>query len=208
MFCTECGHGVEESEKFCSNCGTSTLRKGRTSSGKAPPSVDLNTPVITARPIFIPWVTVASVLPIQIFMTVWAGGFFGGFGLLLIEALGLNLPQWFPFLFCSAAAFFGIPYMAYFTKKKTYSATSYNFYPDRLEYSEGFWTIENKIIKYRNITEINLRKGVAQKKYGLGTIVLSTPATSIQQGRHTSGIRISDISNAEEIYMKVQDLIG
>jgi membrane protein YdbS with pleckstrin-like domain len=203
MFCKECGNKIEDAAKFCSKCGASTSGKDIEFS-----SVNLNTPVVTARPVFIPWVTVASVLPIQLFMTVWAGGFFGGFGMFGLKALGLNLPLWFTFVFFGALAFFGIPFIAYYSKKKTYAKTEYKFYPDRLEYAEGFWTAENKTIKYKNITETNLRKGIIQKKYGLGTIILSTPATGIQQGRARSGIRISDIENTEEIYNKVQSLIG
>jgi hypothetical protein len=53
-----------------------------------------------------------------------------------------------------------------------------------------------------------MRKGIIQKKYGLGTIILSTPATGIQRGRARSGIMILDIENTEEIYKKVQNLIG
>jgi len=202
MFCKECGNQIEDDAKFCSKCGSSTSSISKTL------EADTSVPIITARPVFIPWVTIVSVLPIQLFMTVWAGGFFGGFGMFGAKAIGLNLPPWFTFVFFGALAFFGIPFLAYFTKKKTYTKTEYLFYADRLEYAEGFWTAENKTIKYKNITEANLRKGIIQKKYGLGTIILSTPATGIQQGRARSGIRISDIEHADEIYNKVLELIG
>jgi membrane protein YdbS with pleckstrin-like domain len=168
-------------------------------------SMDLNTPVITARPVFIPWVTILPVLPFQLFMTVWAGGFFGRFGLGIfgLEALDPNLPPWFPFVFFGALVFFCILFIAYYATKKTYAQTEYRFYPDRLEYAEGFWTAEYKTIKYENIKETYLRTGIIQKKYGLGTIILSIPAMGTR-----SGIRISNIKNAEEIYNKVQSLIG
>ena len=111
-------------------------------------------------------------------------------------------------MFFGALAFFGIPILVYFVKKKTYAKTKYLLYPDRLEYAEGFWTAENKTIKFKNITEANMRTGVIQKKYGLGSILLSTPATGIQQGTAKSGIRILDVENTKKIYDKILELIG
>jgi len=34
--------------------------------------------LFSMRPVFIGWIALVSQLPIQLFMTVWAGGFFGG----------------------------------------------------------------------------------------------------------------------------------
>jgi|SaaInlStandDraft_1057018.scaffolds.fasta_scaffold127615_2 membrane protein YdbS with pleckstrin-like domain len=198
MFCKQCGTEVEDDAKFCSNCGFSFTPKKKVNSKKV---------LFSAKPVFIPWVTALSVLPLQLFFTVWAGGFFGGFSLFGIKALGLDIPLWFPFVFFACLAFFGIPFLTYYAKKKTYAKTEYKFYSDRLEYAEGFWTAENKSIKYKNITEANFRKGVIQKKYGLGTIILSTPAAGFQHGRARSGIAILDIENTEDIYNKIKDLI-
>jgi uncharacterized membrane protein YdbT with pleckstrin-like domain len=203
MFCRECGTNIENDAKFCSNCGTAT---SSTESVKKP-AYDTGLPIITARPMFIPWVTIASVIPIQIFMTVWAGGFFGGFSMFGIEALGLSIPTWFPFVFFGGLAFFGIPLLTFYAKKRTYEKTEYKIYSDRLEFAEGFWTVENKTVKFKNVTEANLRRGVIQKNYGLGTVALSTPATGFQQGRARSGIRISDIQNPEHVYNKILELI-
>jgi membrane protein YdbS with pleckstrin-like domain len=155
-----------------------------------------------------PWVTVVSTIPIQLFMTVWAGGFFGGFGMLGVELLGLDLPTGSTFIFFGVLAFFGIPVLTFVAKKRSYAATEYTFYPDRLEYGEGFWTAESKTIKYKNVTEVNLRRGVVQKKYGLGSLVLSTPATGGERGRSRSGIQIRDIENSEEVYDQVRKLFG
>ncbi|MFA6815759.1 MAG: zinc-ribbon domain-containing protein [Lentisphaeria bacterium] len=203
MFCKECGKEIQDGVKFCSECGA------RISSEIPPnqPAADLTSPIITAYPVFIPWVTIVSILPLQLFFTIWGAGFFGGFGLVGAKAIGLNLPSWFTFVFFGCLAFFGIPFLAYFTKKKTYAKTQYKFFADRLEYFEGFWTLEQKTIKYKNIIEANMKKGVVQKQYGVGTIVLSTNATGGQQGRTMSGIRISDIKNVEEVYNKVLELI-
>jgi len=204
MYCKKCGNEIEGDVKFCPQCGTRSTSKNKFKGH----TVDTKTPMITATPVFIPWVAIVAIIPIQLFMTVWAGGFFGGFGLFGVKFLDLSLPPWFTFVFFGGLAFFGIPITAYFAKKKTYAKTKYSFYSDRLEYAEGFWTTENKTIKYKNITEANMRIGVIQKKYGLGTILLSTPATGIQQGKARSGIRILDIENIEKIYNKILELIG
>jgi membrane protein YdbS with pleckstrin-like domain len=203
MFCRQCGTKLDDDARFCSNCGTATAA----APAEKKKSYDTGLPIITAKPVFIPWVTVASVIPIQIFMTIWAGGFFGGFSMFGIEALGLGIPAWSPFVFFGALAFFGIPLLTYYARKRTYEKTEYKVYEDRLEYAEGFWTVENKTVKLKNVTEANLRRGVIQKNYGLGTIILSTPATGYQQGRARSGIRIADIQNPEHVYNKILELI-
>ena len=124
------------------------------------------------------------------------------------KALDLGLPSWFTFVFFGCLAFFGIPILAYVAKKRTYAKTQYRFYRDRLEYTEGFWTVENKTTKYKSIIEVNFRKGIIQRKYNLGTIYLATPATGMQQGTRMSGIKIRDIEEPEKIYEMVKNLIG
>ncbi len=204
MFCRECGREIDEDAKFCKECGVRVRSEGE----HRERGFDMNIPLIKAKPVFIPWATMVAVLPLQLFMTVWAGGFFGGFSMIGATAIGLHLPQGSTFIFFGALAFFGVPFFTYYNKKKTYAKTKYVFYSDRLEYDEGFWTTERKSIKYKNITEANIRRGVVQKMYGLGTIILSTPATGIQRGRARSGIKISDIENAEEVYKKILQLIS
>lgn len=78
---------------------------------------------------------------------------------------------------------------------------------DHMEYYEGFWTVEQKSIDFRNVTEVYMRKGVFERNYGLGTVVLATPATSAAGGRGMSGISIHNIKNPDEVYQRVKDLI-
>ena len=128
----------------------------------------------TARPVFVGWITLLLQLPIQLFLTLWAGGFFGG----LTSSLPLfERGSWAPFLFFGGIAFFGIPAIAYFGKKLNYSRTEYRFFHNRLEFEEGFFSINKKVIKYRDVKEVTLRKGIFQRIYGLGTIYLATLAT-------------------------------
>jgi len=203
MFCSKCGKEMADDAKFCASCGASVF--GTQASRVEEP--DTGEPLLVLRPRFIGWVTALSVLPLQFFMTVWGVGFFGVFGMIAVKGLGLPLPPWFPFVFFGCLFFFGIPFLVYNAKKRTYAKTEYRFYRDRLEYAEGFWTAENKTIRFNNVTETALRRGVIQKKYGLGTIFLSTPATGFQDGKAYSGIRICDIENPEKVYEAIQKLI-
>src|SRR5215470_5605406 len=92
------------------------------------------------RPVFIGWITLLMQLPAQLFFTVWCGGFFGGMTSLVFPGSRL------PFLLFGGLAFFGIPIVVYFGKKLNYSRTEYRFYPDRLEFEEGFFALSRKVI--------------------------------------------------------------
>jgi membrane protein YdbS with pleckstrin-like domain len=140
-------------------------------------------------------------------MTVWGAGFCGGIGMFAVKGLGLPLPTWSTFVFFGCLFFFGIPLLVYTARKRTYGQTEYRFFRDRLEYVEGFWTAENKTIKYDKVTETSMRRGIIQRHYGLGTIFLATPATGFQQGRAMSGIRIRDVEEPEKVYEAVEELI-
>ncbi|MBW2108982.1 MAG: zinc ribbon domain-containing protein [Deltaproteobacteria bacterium] len=147
MFCSKCGKEMADDAKFCASCGASV--SGVQASRVEEPETE--EPLLVLRPRFIGWVTVLSVLPIQLFMTVWGAIFFGGFGMFAIKVLGLPLPPWFTFVFFGCIFFFGIPLLVYTAKKRTYAQTEYRFFRNRLEYAEGFWTAEKKTIKYDKI---------------------------------------------------------
>ena len=203
MYCSTCGRKLQNAAKFCSSCGTNvTATEEPRHSGYAPTSA----PNFVLRPVFVPWVTVLSVLPLQIFLTIWGTFFFGGFATVGLQALGSTLPKWAPFVISGCVFFFGLPILVYVVKQRTYAKTRYEFYGHKLDYYEGFFTTEEKSIDYDNVTEVNLRKGVFQKMYGLGTIVLSTPATSFR-GRARAGISISDIKNPDRVYQQIKELI-
>ena len=201
MYCQKCGKAIGKDARFCHSCGTPVSKGFRAS--------ESGDPILVLRPKFFPLVTTLSVLPLQIFFAVWGGGFFGGFSMFAVKVLNLPLPTWFTFAFFACVFFFGIPIITYFAKKKTYAKTEYRFYPTKLDYYEGFFTTEEKTINYKNVNEVYLRKGVFQKMYGLGTIILSTPATGYQSsGRARSGIRVADIESPDLVYRQVKELVS
>jgi membrane protein YdbS with pleckstrin-like domain len=125
-----------------------------------------------------------------------------------VGALGLDLPEWSTFVFFGALFFVGVPFVNYTARKKSYAKTEYTFYRTKLDYFEGFFTTEEKTIDYKNVTEVNLVRGIIQKKYGLGTIILSTPATGMAGGPARSGIRVHDVPDADQVYQHVKSLIN
>ena len=118
-------------------------------------------------------------LPLQLFFTIWCAVFFGG----MLQASGLfgGSPRQaggqLPFIIFGAIGFFGVPAVAYLGKKLNYSRTEYRFFADHLEFEEGFFSINEKVIRYRDVREVTLHKGMFQRLYGLGTIYLATLAT-------------------------------
>ena len=174
-----------------------------------------NTAVFTVRPVFIGWITLLVQLPLQLFFTIWAGGFFGG----MIQATGLFMRgSAMPFVVFGAIAFFGVPAVAYIGKKHNYGRTEYRFYTDRLEFEEGFFSINKKVIRFRDIKEVTLRKGIFQRIYGLGTIYLATLATGSGQNFSPfvalgfgnvsgSGISVRDVRDPDQTFDRIRQLV-
>ncbi|MEA3306313.1 MAG: PH domain-containing protein [Elusimicrobiota bacterium] len=200
MYCQKCGKEIESDSRFCFSCGAPK--------GGVLQSVNLESPVMKMKPKFIPALALSVIMPINVFLTIWATIFFGGIGMAAFNAVGMGLPDGVTFAIAGVLFFFFFPALVYFVQKKSYSKTEYRFFSDKLEYYEGFFNIEEKSIKYKNVTEVYLRKGVFQKMYGLGTIVFSTPATGTQSvNRSRSGIKVLDIENSDEVYRQIKDLV-
>jgi membrane protein YdbS with pleckstrin-like domain len=171
--------------------------------------------VFSVRPVFVGWITLLIQLPLQLFFTFWAGGFFGG----MFELTGLfarNSAA--PFIICGVIAFFGIPAVAYVGKKLNYSRTEYRFFTDHLEFEEGFFSINKKVIRFRDVKEVTLRKGIFQRLYGLGTIYLATLATGSSPSFNPfialgfgnisgSGINVRDIGEPDQAFDKIRQLV-
>ena len=157
----------------------------------------------TVRPVFIGWITLLIQLPLQLFFTLWSGGFFGG----MIQATGLFARgSQTPFIVFGAIAFFGVPLVAYFGKKLNYSRTEYRFFADRLEFEEGFFSINKKVIMFRDVREVTLRKGILQRIYGLGTIYLATLATG-SSSYSNPFVSVRDVTDPDQMFEKIRRLV-
>jgi len=171
--------------------------------------------MFSVRPVFIGWIALLYQLPFQLFLTLWSSAFFGG----LINSLHVfpkDSPL--PFVLFGAIAFLGVPLVAYFGKKLNYARTEYKFSEDRLEFDEGFFNVTEKVVKFRDLKEVTLRKSIFQRIYDLGTIYLATDATG-SSGRtnifhalgfgniSASGVGVCDILNPDETFEKVRRLV-
>jgi membrane protein YdbS with pleckstrin-like domain len=170
---------------------------------------------LSISPVFVGWITLLVQLPLQLFLTIWCAVFFGGIG----TAIGV-----FPKSSTQASytigmiAFFLIPIVAYVGKKLNYSRTEYRFYSDRLEFDEGFFSINKKVIKFRDVKETTLRKGILQRTCDLGSIYLATLATGTARNANpfvalgfgnvsASGIIVRDIADPDAAFEKIRQLV-
>jgi len=170
---------------------------------------------LSVTPVFVGWITLLMQLPLQLFFSFWAGGFFGG----MLTVAGLFPRDSFVgSYFIGIVVFFAIPIVAYVGKKLNYSRTEYRFYDDRLEFEEGFFSLNKKIIKYRDIKETTLREGMLQRIYGLGSIYLATLATGSVRNTNpfvalgfgnvsASGIIVRDIPDPNDAFARIRRLI-
>ncbi|MCX6815716.1 MAG: PH domain-containing protein, partial [Candidatus Aenigmarchaeota archaeon] len=79
-------------------------------------------------------------------------------------------------------------------------AREYRFFNDRVEFYEGFLTINRNVVRYDRITDTILRKSVWERIWGVGGIQVMTAGISY-------GVRISYIRNPEQVYETIQTLI-
>ncbi|NQU17653.1 MAG: PH domain-containing protein [Candidatus Saganbacteria bacterium] len=200
MFCQKCGNQMDDGSKFCTKCGNPVA--GGAPGAAAPaakPVVESKDPVLVLKPKFVLMLALLSNLAMVFYVpfvaAIFVVAFIEGSHILLVAGLVVLV------VFGIIAAF---PIVI---KKITYGKTSYRFYNTRLDYFEGFWTVEEKTIDYRKVTEVNLRKGFIQKMFGLGTIILSTPATGGSYGMAMSGIHLKDLENPDQVYKKLKELV-
>lgn len=179
--------------------------------------------VFSLKPVFVGWALLLVQLPLQLFLTFWSALFFGGITSVAVTwfANGLEDGPSFtpePFVFFGLLAFFGIPAIFYIGKKFNYARTEYRFFSDRLEFEEGFLTINKKIVRYGDVKEVTLRMGVLQRACGLGSVYMATLATGGVQtsspfnplsfsNSSASGIVIRDIENPERVYERIRALV-
>jgi len=171
--------------------------------------------MFSVRPVFVGWITFLYQLPFQLFFTIWSGAFFGS-----ITSSFHVFPKnsSIPFVLFGGIAFLGFPLVAYFGKKLNYARTEYKFSEDKLEFEEGFFNVTEKVIKFRDVKEVTLRKNIFQRMYDLGTIYLATDATGSSTRTNVfgalgfgnisaSGVGVCDIPNPDETFEKVRRIV-
>ena len=191
MYCHNCGKDVIEGGVYCSFCG-STLDHPRDDAG--------GRPLYLLKPVFLSIKMLAATVAWQIFLTLWAMVIFGIVGVLMISHFGWDTSHWY-FVITAGAVFFVMTPVAYIIiMLNRYTRTEYRFYKDRLEYWEGYFRLRKKQLRYADMIEINLKRGILQRLSQLGDIVISSSATSASDGIAESGIRIFDIYEPDPVF--------
>src|ERR1700693_5429112 len=168
---------------------------------------------LSIKPVFVGWITLLMQAPLQLFFTVWAA--LGG---MIVSTALFPKGSWLPFYVIGAVAFFGISIVAYVGKKLNYGRTEYRFYDGRLEFDEGLFSINKKVIKFRDVKETTLRKAIFQRTDGLGSIYVATLATGSTRNTNpfvalgfgnvsASGVIVRDIDYPDETFEKVRQLV-
>lgn len=212
MLCRICGKKLDSDDAFCSGCGTRiTAADGSTDSNlnqkNDRPDLSGKNPILSIQPVFKSSLVLMTIFPFQLFISIWGALFFSGIFTPFTMTKEQTGPDMRIQIMIGLILFVTIPAVYYFITKKNYSKSWYRFYADKLEFYEGFFIIQEKTIKYANITELNLRRGFLQRYFKLGTIIISTPATGYTRGRAMSGIKIRDIAEPEMIYRQVRELV-
>lgn len=176
-------------------------------------------PTATFSPVFVPWIAFLQQIPLQLFFSFWAGGFFGGmFQTFLRPQLGATSIKVSPFLAIGMLVFVAFPVVVVIGRAMNYRNTKYRLFPDRLEIEEGFLTMHEKRIMFRDVREVSIRRGVLQRSVGLGSVYLATQATGTgpswsafrllgSGSTFGSGAMIMDIPDAGEAYDRLRDLV-
>lgn len=146
------------------------------------------------------------------FFTIWGGGFFGAFGAFgLGFFLGRDPESFMPGIFFITA---GISFLLaclssiiwYFTERETYANRKVTFYEDEIEFVDGFFNKQRKIIPAKNVREVVINQGWLQTKYNVGTLLFITAAN--EGGTGSSGINLKDVENPEAVYDQIRDTLN
>ena len=132
MYCQKCGKEVEPSAKFCPNCGTQNAAGSQME--------ESDKPVLTLKPVFMPMATCLAIVPPTIFLLIWGVFFFTIMG----KAMKIDSSLLYVVAFIPCSLICGASFLAYFSKKRSYEKTEYNFYNTKIEYYEGFLNVEEK----------------------------------------------------------------
>ncbi|MFX0184359.1 MAG: PH domain-containing protein [Candidatus Hodarchaeota archaeon] len=170
-------------------------------------------PIVILKPKFLSFIALLKSLPLAIFL-----GLFGGIGVLMVTLIASGQPtvggtvdSTTTMMFTGGIfGFFILGVILYIWYRKTsINHIEYRIFPNRIEYFEGLFTVEQKTVKFEDVTEIYLRKGVLQKRYNLGSIFLMTKGLMIPMIGARGGLGgmiLRDIEDPDAIYQQIKQL--
>jgi membrane protein YdbS with pleckstrin-like domain len=199
MYCYNCGNELGTEVPYCTSCGVQQL--------DAPEGGSARDARVVIKPFFTPLNIFVSVIPLQLFFTLWGAAVFGIAGFFVIQYFELGVDPWTVALVFGCLFFVFTPVIAMYMLTQRYARAEYRFFADRLDYREGFYSTEEKSIGYKHIIEVNLVRSFWKRLFNLGTIVLSTAANGNTTGPSRSGIRIPDVQAPHATYNSVKRVI-
>ena len=168
---------------------------------------------MSIRPVFVGWVVLAA----RLWLAGYIGAVCGAAGQILTTLLyriDVGVPGFIAF---GAIGFMIAPIGILAINKLNYARTEYRLYPDRLEFEEGFFTVNKMVFMFRDVREVTLQKSVAQRMYGLGTVNLSTLASDVPNqspyakfgfgSGSPSGASVQDIANPDQAFAAIQKMV-
>lgn len=199
-YCKNCGNELKPKANFCGNCGEAVRN-----SAKEDKRIDDDSRkttgelLLSLKPTFVPVVKIAPLLvPFGIFIL-----FMAVFLYLTHSGSGEPLPT-FVYIFLGFFTFMwiGMPLIQMYFQKRTYDETEYKIYDNRVEYAEGFFSVQNNRVQLNRVIDVHYKQSVPQKWYNLGTISLD-----LSGGGSKNAITFKDIADPEQIYTKLDELI-
>ena len=80
----------------------------------------------------------------------------------------------------------------------TYGGTTFEISPSSVSHDRNFLWSKRKEVLLTNIKKVELKSGLLQRLFGLGTIVMHTQARTA--GNSKTGLSVFDIENSNEVY--------
>jgi len=170
-------------------------------------------PLLILKPRFLTFIALIKSLGIAVFL-----GLFGGIGVLIVTLIATGQPtvggtadsNTLMMFIGGAIGFFLLgAILSIWYRKTSNDHIEYRIFSNRIEYFEGLFTVEQKTVKFVDVSEIYLRKGVLQKRYNLGSIFLMTKGFMLPMigGRGSlGGMVLRDIEDPDAIYQQLKQL--
>lgn len=192
MFCSKCGAQLEDSARFCDKCGN-PMNGAPVSQNTVKEKIPDTEVVLRVKPEFnFLYSNIGSIIAaIMVIVMTLLMSFDVGF-----VAFGTGL------FIAGIIMVFAI--IGSFFRKAQINNMRYDFYRTKIEYSDSFLNKAEKEVKYKHIRETVLSRGIFERLFGFGSVILYTNAES----GLGNGIVISCLKNSEQVYKQIKDLLN
>ncbi len=203
MFCKKCGAEINDSARFCPNCGYDRL--GNNTAVKKN-IIEDNNILFQLKPTFnLLYKMLTEIGKAIFYLFVICYVFTGLYKLWFIYPVTI--------LFTLGIILLIIAIKLYFEYMQ-YKDLEYNFYATKIEYKDGYLNKEEKELKYKHIREVTMTQNVLERICNIGTIRIYTNASSgyVGRGSHNSmrgknGIFIHCVENVADNYNNIKEII-